>query len=299
MGFPLIFRATTLALCFCLCAPRVGEEVRAEETGALSGGLNSGTQGGWDLQTWLGRPLSIKPSYFDRDPQAPIKLLNDGVKKDALDFTVKSSMPGQLTGEGELAISSFNSQADKMYHEQRNQLLRLRVASDLGSFSYGAEYRSVGQGFRRPPGVNWRRDQEGTETWASQSFGFLRLKALFSNFSDNVESDPHRPRTTRTLGGTALGFALPGGSVLNLSYQRGSSETVGGPSMAAPQESWIEDLGASMYYNGGPTWDFTVSSNPLKSNTAPATSETTEVSGMTPAAPSLNVMLAAMVVAPS
>jgi hypothetical protein len=49
--------------------------------------------------------------------------------------------------------------------------------------------------------------------------------------------------------------------MLNLSYQRGSSETVGGRKQQPPQENWIEDWGASLYYYGGPAWDFTISSN--------------------------------------
>jgi hypothetical protein len=239
----------------------MGEALRAEETGTLSGGLGSSTQGGWDLKKWLGSALSIKPSYFDTDPRANIKLRDDGVKRDALDFLVKSSMPGNLTGEAEVAAGSFNSQAEKLYHLQRNELLRFRLAGDLGSFNYGTEYRSVGQGFRPQSGSNWRPDQEGSETWASQSFGPLRVKALSSNFWDNIEGDPRRPRTTKTLAGTVLGITLPGGDVLSLSYQRGSSETIGGPNNQPPQVSWVEDLGASLYYYGGPKWDFTISSN--------------------------------------
>jgi len=245
MGLRLVFRTIVLALWFCQSVPGMIESVRAE-------GNDRPVQES---------SLSIKPSYFDQDPRANIKLRDDGIQHDALDFLVKSSLPGNLTGESQVAFSSFDSQTDKLYHEQKNRLLRFRLASDMGSFGYGAEYRSVGQGFRRPPGSNWRLDQEGTETWASQAVGPLRLKALFANFWDNVEQDPRRPRTTKTLGGTALGITLPGGSVLNFSYQRGTSETVGGPSKQAPQESWIEDMGASLYFYGGPIWDLTVSSS--------------------------------------
>jgi hypothetical protein len=147
----------------------------------------------------VGSSLFMNPTYFDRDPRANIKLLYDGVRHDALDLLVKSALPGNLTGESQVAFRSFNSQMDKLYHEQKNRLLRFRLASDVSSIGYGAEYRSVGQGFRRPPGSNWRLDQEGTETWASRAVGPLRFKALFSNFWDNVEEDPRHPRTTKTL----------------------------------------------------------------------------------------------------
>jgi len=261
MGLRRVFRTIVLAMCLWLSVPGMSEGVRAEGNDYPLQGLSSSSPRGWDLERWLGSALSIKPSYFDTDPRANIKLLDDGVKRDALDILVKSSMPGNLTGEAEVAAGSFNSQAEKLYHLQRNQLLRFRLAGDLGFFNYGTEYRSVGQGFRPQPGSNLRPDQEGSETWASQGFGPLRVKALYSNFRDNIEGDPRRPRTTKTMAGTVLGITLPGGDVLSLSYQRGSSETIGGPNYQPPQESWVEDLGASLYYYGGPKWDFTISSN--------------------------------------
>jgi len=241
MRVPLIIRAVLGAFFLWQSVSGVVEDARAE---------------GMDHPS-----LSIKPSYFDQDPRAPMKLQDDGVQHDALDFLVKSALPGNVTGEGQVAFSSFDSQRDKLYHEQKNRLLRFRLGSDVDSFGYGAEYRSVGPSFRQAPGSTWRLDQEGTEMWASQKFGPFRLKALFSNFRDNVAEDPRRPRTTKTLGGPALGISLPGGSMLGFSYQRGSSETVGGPTTQAPQESWIADWGAWLYYYGGPKWDFTMLSN--------------------------------------
>ncbi len=241
-------RATLGVLCLWVSSPGVSEDVRAEETGSPLGGLGSF--------------FLVKPSYSDSDPRANNKLLDDGVQRGPLDVLVRSGKLGNLAGEGELAVSSFQSQADKLYHQERSRLLRFRLTGGLDSFDYGAEYRSVGQGFQRPSGSNnWRADQEGEEFWAAQKFGPLRLKAMFSDFGDNVEADPRRPRTTKTLGGMGLGFTLPGGSVLSFSYQRGSSRTRGGPSKEAPQESWIEDMGASLYFYAGPMWDFTISSN--------------------------------------
>src|SRR5437867_12285934 len=101
-------------------------------------------------------------------------------------------MPGNLTGEAEVAAGSFNSQAEKLYNLQRNQLLRFRLAGDLGSFNYGTEYRSVGQDFRPQAGSNLRPDQERSETWASQGFGPLRVKSLYSNCRDTIYRDRRR-----------------------------------------------------------------------------------------------------------
>ena len=144
MGLRGVFRTIVQALCLWLTIPGMSEGVRAEGNDYPLQGLSSSSPRGWDLERWLGSALSIKPSYFDTDPRANIKLLDDGVKRDALDILVKSSMPGNLTGEAEVAAGSFNSQAEKLYHLQRNQLLRFRLAGDLGSLQLEIlEYRQI------------------------------------------------------------------------------------------------------------------------------------------------------------
>src|SRR2546425_12438631 len=125
MGLRLVFRTIVLALWFCQSVPGMIESVRAE-------GNHRPVQES---------SLSIKPSYFDQDPRANIKLRDDGIQHDALDFLVKSSLPGNLTGESQVAFSSFDSQTDKLYHEQKNRLLRFRLASDMGR----SEERRVGK----------------------------------------------------------------------------------------------------------------------------------------------------------
>jgi hypothetical protein len=57
--------------------------------------------------------------------------------------------------------------------------------------------------------MNWRLDQEAGESWISQTFGLFKLKGMFSEFHDNLEEDPRRPRNTRMLGGSALSLSLP------------------------------------------------------------------------------------------
>src|SRR5919198_752109 len=119
MRAPLIIRAVLWAIVLWQSVAGVVEDARAE-------GMDRPLQ-----ELSRSSLLSVTPSYFDQDPRAPFKLQDDGVQHDALDFLVKSALPGSLTGEGQVAFSAFDSQRDKVYHEQKNRLLRFRLASDV------------------------------------------------------------------------------------------------------------------------------------------------------------------------
>jgi hypothetical protein len=201
----------------------------------------------------LRRSFTVTPLYFRQDPQASQRLLDDGGLRDAMDLSLKSSFGDAVSAEGQIAYSAFDSKAERMNRESRNRLLRLKLDGGFSSFDYGAEYRSVGPSFRSRGGSStFRRDQVGTEMWAGYKVGRLHLKATFSESADNVEEDPQRPRTTRTLAGPTLGITLPGSATLTLSYQRGTSHTTWGGRL--PQEHWVDTYGTS-FYLGRSSWD--------------------------------------------
>ena len=217
----------------------------------------------WDLQQEFGSSFSVKPIYKQTDPRGTIKLMDDGIQRDALDFSFNSSLPAGLKGEGQFASTSANSQTEKWFRQYRNQLARLRISGSSGSLEYGGEYRSIGPGFRRTPGTNWRLDQEGGESWISQAFGPVKTKGMFSEFHDNLEEDPHRPRNTRLLGGTAFSLSLPGSTAFErVVSTRGYLQTVGGPARLMEENS-VNSYGASLY-SSHPTWDASISTDYLQ-----------------------------------
>jgi hypothetical protein len=206
----------------------------------------------WDLQREFGSSFSVTPVYKPTDPRGTIKLMDDGIQHDALDFSFKNSLPAGLRGEGQFASTSANSQTEKWFRQYRNQLARFRMTGSSGSLEYGGEYRSVGPGFRGALGTNWRLDQEGSESWISQTVGPFKIKGMFSEFHDNLEEDPHRPRNMRMQGGSALSLDLPGRTTLSVSYQRGTLQTVGGPSRLM-EDNTVNTYGASVY-SWHPAW---------------------------------------------
>jgi hypothetical protein len=211
----------------------------------------------WDLQQEFGPSFSVNPVYHTTDPRGTIRLLDDGIQRDAVDLSFKGSLPAGLKGEGQFASSSANSQTKKWFRQYRNQLARLRMSGSSGTLEYGGEYRSIGPGFRRGPGMNWRLDQEGGESWISQTFGLFKLKGMFSEFHDNLEEDPRRPRNTRMLGGSALSLSLPGDTSLSISYQRGTLQTNGGPAHVL-EDNTMNTYGASLS-SWHSTWDVSLS----------------------------------------
>ena len=249
----------------CIVLLVISGRVDAHETGLSGSGeqamasLSSAqSSGNWDLQKELGSRFSINPVYQRNDPRGAIMLRDDGVQRDALDFSFKSSLPAGLKGEGQFSSSSANSQMEKWFRQYRNQLARLRMTGSSGSLEYGGEYRSIGPGFRRAPGTNWRLDQEGGESWIAQAFGRFKIKGMFSEFHDNLEEDPHRSRNTRMMGGSALSLDLPGTTTFSVSYQRGTLQTVGGPARLMEDNS-LNTYGASLY-SWHPAWEASLSS---------------------------------------
>jgi hypothetical protein len=210
-----------------------------------------------------GHDLSVVTTYSPHDQRARVRLFDDGVQRDAVDFNLKARLPANMTGEAQMASSGFDSQTDKTFQERRNRLLRVRVAGDFSGMNYGVEYRSIGQGFKRAPGMNWRLDQEGTETWVERKFGWVGVKGLLNEYSNNVELDPRRPRTTTVLSGTALTFGTSGTPLVTLSYLQGTSERAGGP-LARAQQSTVQQYTASLYY-WAPRWEVSLSSTYMPS----------------------------------
>jgi len=216
-----------------------------------------------DLSGWLGNSVSITPSFYERDLRS-FKPQGNGLHRDAVNFSMKSTLNPMVNGEAQVSLSSYDSRSDPVYDDRRNHLIRLKLAGDLGLVSYGAEYRSIGQGIRVLSGANWRLDQEGSEVWVGRTLGSFQVKGLFSDFTDNLENDPRRPRTAKTLAGSSVGYTLPGGALLSLSYQQGSS-TTRSPNNRLPQEHSVEELGASLYYYAGPQWELSFSSKETSS----------------------------------
>lgn len=211
-----------------------------------------------------GRALSVVTMYSPHDQRARVKLFNDGVQRDAVDFNMKGRLPGNITGEAQMASSGFDSQTDKTFQERRNRLLRVRLAGDFSGMNYGVEYRSIGQGFKRAPGMNWRLDQEGTETWVERKFGWVGVKGLLNEYANNVELDPRRPRTTTVLAGSALTFGTSTTPLLTLSYLQGTSEKAGGPLGVQAQQNTVQQYTASLYY-WAPKWEVSLSSTYMPS----------------------------------
>jgi hypothetical protein len=208
--------------------------------------------------------VSVATTYSPFDQRSRVRFHDDGVQRDAVDFNVKAKLAGNLTGEAQMASSGFDSQTDKTFNERRNRLLRVRVAGDFSGMNYGVEYRSIGQGFKRAPGMNWRLDQEGTETWVERKFGWVGVKGLLNEYANNVELDPRRPRTTTVLAGSALTFGTSSTPVLTLAYLQGTSEKGGGPLGARVQQSTVQQYTASLYY-WAPKWEASMSSTYMPS----------------------------------
>ena len=231
----------------------------------------------WDLKHYLPKDFSVKPVYFPTYTTSPGNLLGDGVQRDAFDLQMKSSIPGGLMGEAQVGQSVALSQTDRLFQNQKNQLMRFKVAGNAGFIQYGSEYRSVGQGYRPQPGAaTYRLDQEATESWVEHKFSsWFSIKGLHSEYTNNVAMDPNRPRTTTSLNGAETTFMIPSGPSLTLSYMTGTAETKRLNMPGQAQESMVDQYSASLDYRHE-WWDVSLSSSMVASRNKAASDQQME-----------------------
>jgi hypothetical protein len=170
----------------------------------------------------------------------------------------------QLRGRGELAsLDPAYIGPESIAGDGAYRLLSLALEGEWNGFGYGAGYRSVGKKLeklaRLPPAM---RDQKGGEVWLERRIGIGRVRLFLSDFSDNVDRDPARPRTTKTQGGVTTAVTLPAWPTVSLSYLHGASESEAGrraDAGAQSSERWLDTLIASLSYRAA-VWTIGVSS---------------------------------------
>ena len=171
---------------------------------------------------------------------------------------------GKLTGGGELGYSPFDVTSQEDARQHGHGLLDMNLKGSLEGLGYGVEYFSLGQGYTKPAGSKLKPDQEGSQAWLESRAGPMRLKTLVTEYWDNVEGNPHRPRTIKSLMGPAVDLTLPSGVVWGLSYLEGSMQHVTPERSAFQRESRLQSYGSYVFY-GRTLWDATISSQYLPS----------------------------------
>ncbi len=171
-----------------------------------------------------------------------------------------NKLGGTLVGTGEMIYSPYQN-FDQMegFREYQPVLLRFGLKGNWGRFDYGVEYLHARSGANKVIGRKIKGDQEGSSLWLKQSMGVFKITALFSDFVDNVADNPGKPRIRNTQGGITFNVALPNMPLLNVYYTHGYSRSVYEPSGSQPQQNWLENFGATLYYSRS-NWDISVSS---------------------------------------
>ena len=166
------------------------------------------------LRVLEGKPRT--PGYWDVRLNSSLGL--DGTKA-RVEFASNSHNPPPGSPFGQAEASS---------------LFRFGVERSWQGFAYGLKYQSVGENFARPGDSKSKvqTDREGSELWGRWQFGDFRIKPSVSQFHDNIDEEPDRPRLTDTRAGitlehTLLSWPYLGYSVSYSSGTRRSSEEPG------------------------------------------------------------------------
>lgn len=165
-----------------------------------------------------------------------------------------------LTVEGEMAYSPVDEYYGQQgFREYRPQMYRINVNGEWLGFEYGGNYLSVDEDFEKLQGIKLKNDQAGREVWLKRNLGVFQIKTFFSDYWDNVDFNPSRPRIRKTQGGASLDIAIPSLPFISLSYSRGSSSTTRRPNGSDPKSESIQSFYGYVFY-GRSKWDVSVSS---------------------------------------
>jgi hypothetical protein len=199
---------------------------------------------------------SVKISQFQKWEKLP-SLLMRGESSGFMNISIDPGiLHGILTAEGDLSYrpaDDFDPEED--YRNYRPQMYRINLSGKLLGFEYGAKYLSVDKDFERLEGINLKGDQAGREVWASRSIGVFKFKTILSDYWDNVDFNPSRPRIRKTQGGASLDIAIPSWPLLSLSYMRGTSLTTRRPDVSDRKSEDFQSVDGYIYYYSRSRWE--------------------------------------------
>lgn len=203
----------------------------------------------------------LKISQFQRWEKSKNLLL----RGQSWGFTKISFDPNLLNGlfkaDGEIAYNPLNDfDFEQSFWETQTQMLNLNLTGAWLGFDYGLKYIYLNDGFDEVPGTNLGSDQEGKEFWLKRSFGVFQIRTFFSDYWDNVDFNPNRARTKKTLGGVAFDIAIPSWPGLGLYYARGNSLKNKPFDGKNPTNESLQTFSAYLYY-GQSKWNVTLSSS--------------------------------------
>ena len=110
----------------------------------------------------------------------------------------------RLVGEGELAYSTLSLAPAS---EELPKLLRIGLKGKWAGMSYGADYRSVDQGFLFLTGARIDQARDESQLWGEYNFGLLRMRGSLGELRAKAP-DTNQLNLTRTAG-TSLSFTRP------------------------------------------------------------------------------------------
>ena len=154
-----------------------------------------------------------------------------------------------MSVEGEMAYSPVDEfDIEQGFRKYKPQMFKLISKGSWAGFEYGTKYVQVEDGFDRVPGTELNSNQEGKEAWITRTLNALKFKTFVSDYWDNINFDPTRPKVRKTLAGAALDIAFPLWPVLSMSYSRGSSLTTSRADGSVHTNESIQTLNSSLYY---------------------------------------------------
>ena len=148
------------------------------------------------LMTFGPKLLELKASYIEKqEPPAPsTDPLHNGNLRRYLNLFATSSFGGSgLTGEGELAYSPLSLSPGQCVCKDWPKMLRLGLKSRWGGLSYGADYKSIDQGFVSLTGIMTDQTRDEGQLWGEHRIGPFNIRgAIVESWDKLLDTNGYR-----------------------------------------------------------------------------------------------------------
>ena len=247
---------TLVLVCWAACLPGLGwadEESYHATSGRLKAlvdplpapGALAAQPSGSIFQTSLASTFVLAPYTSTR--LRDLAPETDGPRVKGL-ISKTSWLKGRLTTETEIASSEGGSTwlENRMAGDQRmdpsKQMIRLGASGIIGTFRYGATYRTAGRAFLIGP------DLANREMWGEWKAHGITLRSAVGQLWNNVDEDAARQRLTQTYGRMTVGLVKPAWPDFTLTYTRNSLSSLIEPLGIAPQRMHTHSLEGAVAY---------------------------------------------------
>jgi hypothetical protein len=173
-------------------------------------------------------------------------------KGDALGFVLTSDLlQNKLRTEFEADFSRYDPDTSDEFKDKRDNAYKLKVAGNLGIYTYDAAYEYVGRDYASIGSQCIAKDKEGVTLINGINFGVQAINIMLSRYNDNVTGDDLFPRIFNYQGSLDYSFNGIPNLPIGFNYQKSIQDSTREPSGSYKLSMYTDTISGRINYASG------------------------------------------------